>query len=52
MEEHEYQGYKIPELFEQDLIEGIEVLRFAIEDMNIPKEGPRLKNTKHSSRTS
>ncbi len=38
MEEHEYQGYKIPELFEQDLIEGIEVLRFAIEDMNIPKE--------------
>jgi protein-tyrosine phosphatase len=38
MEEHEYQGYKIPELFEQDLIEDIEVLRFAIEDMNIPKE--------------
>lgn len=38
MEEHEYHGYKIPELLEQDLIEGIEVLRFAIEDMNAPKE--------------
>ncbi len=38
IEEHEYRGYKIPELFEQDLVEGIEVLRFAIEDMNIPKE--------------
>ena len=38
MEEHEYRGYKIPELFEQDTVEGIEVLRFAIEDMNIPKE--------------
>ena len=38
MEEHEYQGYKIPELFEQDTTEGIEVLRFAIEDMNVPKE--------------
>ena len=38
MEEHEYHGYKIPELFEQDLVEGVEVLRFAIEDMNVPKE--------------
>ena len=38
MEEHEYRGYKIPELFERDLLAGIEVLRFAIEDMNIPKE--------------
>jgi protein-tyrosine phosphatase len=38
MEEHEYQGYKIPELFERDLLAGIEVLRFAIEDMNVPKE--------------
>lgn len=38
MEEHEYQGYKIPELFEQDTVEGIEVLRFAIEDMNVPRE--------------
>jgi protein-tyrosine phosphatase len=38
MEEHEYRGYKIPELFERDVVEGVEVLRFAIEDMNIPKE--------------
>lgn len=38
MEEHEYGGYGIPELFEHDQIEGIEILRFAIEDMNIPKE--------------
>ena len=38
MEEHEYQGYEIPELFERDVVEGIEVLRFAIEDMNVPKE--------------
>ena len=38
LEEHEYGGYEIPDLFEQDLIEGIKVLRFAIEDMNVPKE--------------
>jgi protein-tyrosine phosphatase len=38
LEEHEYHGYKIPELFEQDLVEGVEMLRFAIEDMNVPKE--------------
>lgn len=38
MEEHEYGGYGIPELFEHDLIEDIEILRFAIEDMNVPKE--------------
>lgn len=38
IEEHEYHGYKIPELFERDVVEGIEVLRFAIEDMNVPKE--------------
>src|SRR4028118_2302001 len=38
MEEHEYRGYKIPELFEHDTAEGIEVLRFAIEDMNVPRE--------------
>jgi protein-tyrosine phosphatase len=38
IEEHEYRGYKIPELFERDAVEGIEVLRFAIEDMNVPKE--------------
>ncbi len=38
MEEHEYGGYGIPELFERDVVEGIEVLRFAIEDMNVPRE--------------
>ena len=38
MEEHEYQGYKIPELLKQDHMGGIEVLRFAIEDMNVPRE--------------
>lgn len=38
LEEHEYHGYGIPKLFGWDLIEAIEVLRFAIEDMNIPKE--------------
>lgn len=38
IEEHEYSGYGIPELFEQDSMEGIEVARFAIEDMNVPRE--------------
>lgn len=38
MEEHEYGGYGIPELFEHDLIEDIQVLRFSIEDMNVPRE--------------
>ena len=38
MEEHEYHGYGISELFERGVIEGIEVLRFAIENMNIPRE--------------
>jgi protein-tyrosine phosphatase len=38
MEEHEYGGYGIPELFEQDYMGGLEVLRFSIEDMNIPRE--------------
>jgi protein-tyrosine phosphatase len=38
MEEHEYNDFEIPDLFERDLLEGIEVLRFAIEDMNVPKE--------------
>ena len=37
-EEHEDHGYGISELFERDVIEGIEVLRFAIEDMNVPRE--------------
>ena len=38
MEEHEYGGYGIPELFGQDLMGGIEVVHFSIEDMNIPQE--------------
>ena len=38
LEEHEYGGYGIPELFERDRVGGIEVLRFAIEDMNVPRE--------------
>lgn len=38
MEEHEYSGYGIPELYEQDEFGGIEVRRFAIRDMGIPKE--------------
>ncbi len=38
MEEHEYGGYGIPELFEKDRIEDIEVVRFAIEDMGVPRE--------------
>lgn len=38
MEEHEYGGYGIPELFERDLVGSIEVVRFAIEDMNVPQE--------------
>jgi ADP-ribosyl-[dinitrogen reductase] hydrolase len=38
MEEHEYQGYQIPELFEQDNIGNIEILRFAIKDMGVPQE--------------
>ena len=41
MEEHEYGGYGIPELFERDWIGGIEVVRFAIEDMGVPKEAER-----------
>lgn len=38
MEEHEYSGYGIPELYERDAFGGIEVRRFAIEDMGVPKE--------------
>ncbi len=38
LEEHEYSDFEIPDLFERDLVEGIEVLRFAIEDMNVPRE--------------
>jgi protein-tyrosine phosphatase len=38
MEDHEYHGYRIPELLERDSIGGIEILRFAIEDMGVPQE--------------
>ncbi len=38
MEEHEYRGYGIPELYERDEFGDIEVRRFAIRDMGIPKE--------------
>ncbi len=38
MEDHEYRGYRIPELLEQDSIGNIEILRFAIEDMRVPRE--------------
>jgi protein-tyrosine phosphatase len=38
MEDHEYHGYRIPELLEKDRLGGIEILRFAIEDMGVPRE--------------
>jgi protein tyrosine/serine phosphatase len=38
MEDHEYHGYRIPELLEQDRLGDIEILRFAIEDMGVPRE--------------
>ncbi len=38
MEDHEYRGYRIPELLKQDRIGDIEVLRFAIQDMDVPRE--------------
>ncbi len=38
MEEHEYRDFGIPELFEEDRIGGIEVLRFAIRDVSVPRE--------------
>ncbi len=38
MEEHEYRHYEVPELYERDEIEGVEILRFAIRDMGIPQE--------------
>ncbi len=38
MEDHEYRGYGIPDLLEKDQIGRIEILRFAIEDMNVPRE--------------
>ncbi|MBD0358084.1 MAG: cyclin-dependent kinase inhibitor 3 family protein [Rubrobacter sp.] len=38
MEDHEYRGYQISGLLEQDNIGNIEILRFAIEDMGVPQE--------------
>ena len=38
MEDHEYHGYRIPELVEQDRLGDMEILRFAIEDMGVPRE--------------
>jgi protein-tyrosine phosphatase len=38
MEEHEYRNLAIPELFEKDRIGGIDVLRFPIRDVNVPRE--------------
>ena len=38
MENHEYHGYRIPELLERDTYGGIEILRFAIKDMGVPRE--------------
>lgn len=38
MEDHEYHGYRIPQLLEKDSLGGIEILRFAIEDMSVPRE--------------
>jgi hypothetical protein len=38
MEDHEYHGYRIPKLLKQDRLGGIEILRFAIEDMGVPQE--------------
>jgi protein-tyrosine phosphatase len=38
MEDHEYHGYRIPQLLEKDRLGGIEILRFAIEDMSVPRE--------------
>lgn len=38
MEDHEYHAYQIPELLESDSIGGIEILRFAIKDMDVPHE--------------
>jgi protein-tyrosine phosphatase len=43
MEDHEYRGYQISELLEQDSIGNIEILRFAIEDMGVPREAESEK---------
>jgi protein-tyrosine phosphatase len=38
MEDHEYHGYQISGLLEQDNIGNIWIIRFAIEDMGVPQE--------------
>jgi protein-tyrosine phosphatase len=38
MEDHEYHGYRIPELLKQNRLGGLERLRFAIEDMSVRQE--------------
>lgn len=38
MEECEYYRFDVPELFEEDRIEDIEILKFAIRDVDIPQE--------------
>jgi protein-tyrosine phosphatase len=43
MKDHEYRGYQIPELLEQDSIGNIEILRFAIKDMSVPQEAESEK---------
>jgi protein-tyrosine phosphatase len=43
MEDHEYHGYRIPELLERDKLGGIEILRFAIKDMDVPREAESEK---------
>jgi rhodanese-related sulfurtransferase len=43
MEDHEYHGYRIPDLLEEDRVGNIEILRFAIEDMGVPQEADSEK---------
>jgi len=43
MEDHEYRGYQVPELLERDRFGNIEILRFAIEDMGVPREAESEK---------
>ena len=38
MEDHEYRSYQIPELLKRDEFGDIEILRFAIEDIGVPRE--------------
>lgn len=38
MEEHEYRGYEILDLYEKDEVEGVKIRRCAIKDMDIPTE--------------